>query len=220
MDDRAALERTLNRARRALQILEEQKAGYGLRVPVDLVMELEDKQREVAALEARRHPLLASSPVLSASQPAHTPCSPTVPGPPLYFDVFLCHNSADKPVVIQIGTQLQQRGLQPWLDVWELRPGMAWQPLLEQQIEHIGAAAVFVGQAGLGPWQEQEMYAFLRAFVQRQCPVMPVLLPNAPARPQLPISLQGMTWVDFRVQNPDPLERLIWGITGRKPGVP
>ncbi len=53
MDDQEALQKTLNRARRALQILEEQKAGYGIRVPVDLQIELEEKQKEVASLEAR-----------------------------------------------------------------------------------------------------------------------------------------------------------------------
>jgi hypothetical protein len=37
------------------------------------------------------------------------------------FDVFLCHNSEDKPAVIEIAQQLQQNGLKPWLDVWELR---------------------------------------------------------------------------------------------------
>ena len=50
MDDQEALQRSLNRARRALQILEEEKAGYGIRVPVDLQIELEEKQKEVTSL--------------------------------------------------------------------------------------------------------------------------------------------------------------------------
>ncbi|MEH2080361.1 MAG: tetratricopeptide repeat protein [Nostoc sp.] len=53
MDNQEALQRTLNRARRALQILEEEIAGYGIRVPVDLQIELEEKQKEVTSLEAR-----------------------------------------------------------------------------------------------------------------------------------------------------------------------
>jgi hypothetical protein len=67
------------------------------------------------------------------------------------FDVFLCHNSDDQPAVIEIAQQLQQNGLKPWLDVWELQPGAIWQVGLEQQIESIRAAAVFVGKDGLGP---------------------------------------------------------------------
>jgi hypothetical protein len=34
--------------------------------------------------------------------------------------------------------------------------------------------------------------------------------------PQLPIFLEGMTWVDFRKEDPNPMERLIWGITGER----
>lgn len=43
------------------------------------------------------------------------------------FDVFLSHNSKDKPAVRTLGTALKQRGLSVWLDEWELRPGTLWQ---------------------------------------------------------------------------------------------
>ena len=131
------------------------------------------------------------------------------------FDVFLCHNSQDKSEVIEIARQLKQRGLNPWLDVWELPPGRSWQELLEEQIEQIQSAAVFVGSSGLGPWQQREMRAFLSEFVNRGCPVIPVLLESAPKKPVLPIFLRAMTWVDFKsTYYPDPMEQLIWGITG------
>jgi TIR domain len=133
------------------------------------------------------------------------------------FDVFLCHNSADKPAVKEIGKHLEERGILPWLDEWELPPGQPWQSLLEEQIGNIRSAAVFVGPTGVGPWQEQELYGFLREFVSRKSPVIPVLLPDAPEKPELPIFLKAMTWVDFRVQHPNPLDRLIWGITGKRP---
>jgi hypothetical protein len=133
------------------------------------------------------------------------------------FDVFLCHNSADKPAVRSIARALRARGLLPWLDEWELPPGQPWQPLLEQQIEHIRSAAVFVGQAGVGPWQEQEIYGFLREFVARRAPVIPVLLDNAPSAPDLPVFLRAMTYVDFRQREPDPMLRLEWGVTGVRP---
>ncbi|MBD2727949.1 GUN4 domain-containing protein [Nostoc sp. FACHB-892] len=132
------------------------------------------------------------------------------------FDVFLCHNSKDKPEVIEIAHELTRQGIKPWLDKWELRPGLAWQVLLEEQIENIKSAAVFVGSSGLGPWQSQEMRAFLNEFVERKCPVIPVLLGNTPQQPQLPIFLKGHTWVDFRTDS-EAMEQLIWGITGKPP---
>ncbi|MFQ4138363.1 GUN4 domain-containing protein [Nodosilinea sp. PGN35] len=130
------------------------------------------------------------------------------------FDVFLCHNSEDKPAVIQIAQQLRQNNLTPWLDVWEIRPGEVWQLVLERQIESIGAAAVFIGKQGIGPWQQQEIYCFLQEFVSRQLPVIPVMLANAPQQPKLPVLLKNIHWVDFRLQDPDPLSQLVWGITG------
>jgi len=54
MEDHEALERTLKRARRALQILEEESAGYtALTRPAHLQIELEEQRKEVASLEAR-----------------------------------------------------------------------------------------------------------------------------------------------------------------------
>jgi CRISPR-associated Csx14 family protein len=154
----------------------------------------------------------------------HTPLSPTTtstPGdqPEGKYDVFLCYNREDRRNVKDIGNQLKAMGLAPWLDEWELRPGLPWQRLLEEQITSINTVAVFIGQSGLGPWQQMEIEAFLRQFVSRGCPVIPVLLPNAPDKPKLPVFLSGMTWVDFRASqrhnaDEEPLDRLIWGITG------
>ena len=146
------------------------------------------------------------------------PLLPPLPPPPAFHKhtVFLCHNSLDKPAVKEIGQRLRARGIVPWLDEWELRPGFSWQELLEAQIESISSAAVFIGREGLGPWQQREMRSFLNEFVERGCPVIPVLLADAPQEPKLPIFLKGHTWVDFRKTDPEPLDRLIWGITGQR----
>jgi DNA-binding NtrC family response regulator len=134
----------------------------------------------------------------------------------LKYDVFLCHNNEDKPVIKNIGEELKKRGLQPWLDEWELQPGLSWQVHVEEQIEEIKSAAVFVGESGLGPWQKMEIRVLLSEFVNRGIPVIPVILSNAPKKPKLPLFLREMTWVDFRKGETDPMKRLIWGITGKK----
>jgi hypothetical protein len=112
------------------------------------------------------------------------------------LDVFLCHNSEDKPAVIEIAQQLRQNNLKPWLDVWELQPGAIWQFMLKQQIERIGAAAVFVGKQGFGPWQREELYALLQEFTHHERPVIPVILPDAPMQPQLPLFLRNRHRID------------------------
>jgi GTPase SAR1 family protein/WD40 repeat protein len=133
------------------------------------------------------------------------------------FDVFLCHNWKDKPAVRRLAQDLRERGIRPWLDENELPPGLPWQRVLEGQIQNISAAIVVVGSQ-VGPWQDQEMEAFLRQFVKRRCPVIPVLLPHTDP-PDLPPLLDGMTWVNLGVDIPDPYDQLVWGITGRRPGV-
>ena len=130
------------------------------------------------------------------------------------FDVFLCHDNDDKTAVKLIGEQLKELGFLPWLDEWNLRPGFPWQQALEEQIRNIKAAAVFIGKNNNGPWQEAELKAFLRQFVKRQCPVIPVILPDCEQTPEMPVFLEGMMWVDFRQSEPDPMKQLLWGITG------
>jgi len=134
------------------------------------------------------------------------------------FDVFLSHNSKDKPAVRQLAEELKKRGLRVWLDEWELVPGRPWQEALEEIIQTTKSAAVLVGADGLGPWEIPEMRGCLSEFMDRRLSVIPVLLPGASQQPVLPLFLKRFAWVDFRegLTN-DGLDRLVWGITGKKP---
>ena len=136
------------------------------------------------------------------------------------YDVFLSYHSPDREAVIQVAEMLQGVGIRPWLDVWDLIPGIPWQRQLEQAIDKVKSAAVCVGTSGFGPWHMQEMEAFLRKFVNRQSPVMPVILRGGESV-ELPTFLEGFMWVDLRElsnANPRPLSNLVAGILGRRPG--
>ena len=131
---------------------------------------------------------------------------------------FSVTNSDDKPSVRSLYQGLCKRRVVPWFDEEHLRPGQPWQRELETRIPQIRTAAVIVGPNGRGPcWQDVELDAFLREFVNRACPVIPVLLRDAGAAPALPIFLRAFTWVDFRKASPDPWKQLLWGVTGTKP---
>lgn len=133
---------------------------------------------------------------------------------PPQFDVFMCHNSEDKQEVKRISLWLKNRGISPWLDEWELRPGMLWQRELETQIDRMTCAAVFIGDNGMAPWQNLESEALLRKFVERRALVIPVILKSCSATPKLPTFLSGMHWVDFRKRKPNPYHQLHFGIRG------
>ena len=137
------------------------------------------------------------------------------------FDVFISHNSQDKPAVRELVEALKVRDLRPWLDEEQLRPGQPWQEALETIIQTTKAAAVLVGKDGLGPWENIEMRACLSQFVKRKLPVIPVLLPDAPSQPDLPLFLQELTWVDLRGGlTEENINLMHWGITGINPAEP
>lgn len=64
------------------------------------------------------------------------------------FDVFLSHNSSDKPLVRKLKQLLAKAGLRVWLDEDELRPGINWQPLLEEGVRSSKSIAVLIGADG------------------------------------------------------------------------
>lgn len=137
---------------------------------------------------------------------------------PGHFDTFVSHNSKDKPEVRNICQKLSSRGLQVWLDEEQLQPGVPWQNLLEDGVRKSNSVAVLVGEDGIGPWEDVEMQAALRLAVRDKRPVIPVLLPNAPAEPQLPLFLGNRTWVDLRGRLTDQgIDKVVWGITGKRP---
>ena len=58
------------------------------------------------------------------------------------YDVFLSHNSADKPAVEELARWLIKAGIQPWLDKWNLIPGEPWQEAIEEALNACAACAV------------------------------------------------------------------------------
>jgi hypothetical protein len=55
----------------------------------------------------------------------------------------------------------------------------------------------------------------MSAFIDRERPVIPVILDGV--EEALPAFLRGPNAVDFRRHELDPMKRLIWGITGKRP---
>jgi len=132
------------------------------------------------------------------------------------FDVFLCHRSPDKPAVKKIGEALKQRGILPWLDEWEIRPGDQWITVLATQIDNIKSVAIFLSDEDFEKWVPLEVQGFLSKVANRTGRAIPVILPTAKKTPELPLLLRLFHAVDFRQTDPDPMDQLIWGITGER----
>jgi hypothetical protein len=139
------------------------------------------------------------------------------------YDVFLSHNSQDKPSVEELARRLVKEGIQPWLDKWNLVPGEPWQEGLEEALDACQTVAVFLGLTGISPWENEEMRSALEERVRdKSRRVIPVLLPGAPdpREKPLPRFLRHLTWVDFRggLDDEDAFRRLVAGIRGVAPG--
>ncbi|GAK61316.1 methyltransferase type 11 [Candidatus Vecturithrix granuli] len=139
------------------------------------------------------------------------------------YTVFFSFNSEDREAVEYLARYLaDQANLRPWFDQWELIPGEPWVRNLERGLAASATCAVFVGKSGEGPWQKREVETALRQQVEHQdFRVIPVLLPDAPHQPTLPMFLSGNMWVDFRgkrLDDDDTLWRLECGIRGVAPG--
>lgn len=139
-------------------------------------------------------------------------------------DVFLSHNSADKPAIEALAFRLRAAGIDPWLDKWNLIPGNPWQADIEQALEQCKNCVVFIGLSGMGPWHHEEMRALINRRVAEKngFRVVPVLLPGAKRdkRGSLPTFLTATTWVEFRdtLDDDEAFHRLVAGIKGIAPG--
>lgn len=141
-----------------------------------------------------------------------------MPEPAPLFDVFLSYNSRDRAAVLPLAEALKLRGLRVWLDDWEVAPGSLAQEVLEAGLRDSGAAAVLVGPSGIGPWENQEMWACIALAVKRRMRVIPVILPGVPEAPDLPLLLANFSWLRLgAILDEESLSRLEWGIRGGKP---
>ncbi len=136
------------------------------------------------------------------------------------FDVFLSHNSRDKPAVERLAVKLKSAGLEPWLDKWCLTPGGRWQEELVAGLRACSACAVFVGPHGLGDWVHEELGVALdRAAKDRKFRLFLVLLPGIQEpfdSTVLPPFLSTRTWVDLRpgIEDSRAFQHLVNAIKG------
>jgi hypothetical protein len=131
------------------------------------------------------------------------------------FDVFLAHNSADKPEVRAIANQLKERGIKVWLDEEQIPPGRSFQDEIQKAIPLVKSAAIFIGLKGLGKWQTMEVRSLTTRCVEKGIPLIPILLPGVNQFPEKLVFLKEYTRVDFSqsIDDVQALNNLVWGIT-------
>ena len=134
------------------------------------------------------------------------------------FDVFLSYNSKDKPQVQQITAKLKERQLRCWIDTEQIAPGQFFQDRIQEVISKVKSAAIFIGLEGVGKWQKMELQTFISRCVDKDIPVIPVLLPGVEEIPEHLLFLKLPNRVQFKdIDDEDAFDNLVWGIKGKHP---
>jgi WD40 repeat protein len=144
--------------------------------------------------------------------------------PPESFDIFISHNSRDKPLVDPVVQRLyDQFEIRAWLDQWDLHAAEEWEPAIVRALSSCGACAVVLGANGWGEYHLKEArLAVQRRESQPDFRVIPVLLPGADQRDiNVMADLFRRTHrVDFTngMADEEAFRRLLAAIRGEAPG--
>ena len=112
------------------------------------------------------------------------------------YDVFLSHNTRDKPRVQALAEKLRDAGLRVWFDEWVIKPGDDIYLSIERGLEAARAQVLCLSPAALG----SEWVALERSTVLFRDPTnagrrfIPLLLTNC----ELPDALRRYKYVDYR----------------------
>ena len=123
------------------------------------------------------------------------------------FDVFLSHNSADKPRVRKLAERLRAAGLRVWFDEWIIKPGDDIYLAIERGLAATRVQVLCLSPAALGSdWVTLERSTVLfRDPTNAGRRFIPLLLADC----ELPDTLRRYKYVDFREEAEAALEELL-----------
>jgi hypothetical protein len=133
------------------------------------------------------------------------------------YDAFISYSSADAAWAARLKAELERHGLKVWIDSDELRPGDPIVETLETALNECRSFLLIVSPSSIkSQWVREEYHRAVSLAKSKARPLrlIPVILGKA----ELPGFLGTRSWVEFLddstfVSN---LQRLIWGIKGKK----
>ena len=89
--------------------------------------------------------------------------------------VFISHSSKDKPAVEKLATALRERGIDAWVDKWEMGPGDDFIAAINEGLEEADAGiVVFSAHSVESRWVEAETSYLTYARIREGKPLIPV----------------------------------------------
>lgn len=130
--------------------------------------------------------------------------------------VFISHASEDKDrFVLEFAMKLRSRGIDAWLDRWEIYPGDSLiDKIFEQGIKDAQAVIVVISKFSVNkPWVREELNAALVKKINGISKLIPVVIDDC----QVPESLKTTLWEKIKDLNKydDELDRIVMSIYGQ-----
>jgi hypothetical protein len=142
----------------------------------------------------------------------------TAPTPP---KVFISHASEDKAFVMDFATRLRARGIDAWLDRWEILPGDSFvRKIFDEGLGQAKAVIVVISKASADkPWVREELDIAVVRKINHVSKLIPVIIDDS----KVPNCLQATLWeriADLKSYE-DSLERIVASIFGQtdKPAI-
>ena len=127
--------------------------------------------------------------------------------------IFLSYSREDFDFAENLAVRLEQAGVQVWRDVERLHPGVNWRQDIDDALRSADAVIVVISPAS----KKSEYVTYEWAYaVGVGISVIPVLLEDTELHPRLEL----LQFLDFRVRNARPWERLISRVTNLPPVAP
>ena len=115
--------------------------------------------------------------------------------------LFLSYNTINKPFVESVAHGLVQNCFEIFYDTESIAPGDIWTKVIQKGIESSNAALVFIGEEGIGAWQNKEVLEIVDRFSKDNgYKVIPVILTgnNKFIDDRLPWFLRDHQWVEYK----------------------
>jgi TIR domain-containing protein len=129
--------------------------------------------------------------------------------------VFISHASEDKAFVLDFAARLRARGIDAWLDRWEILPGDSFvRKIFDEGLGQAKAVIVVISKASADkPWVREELDVAVVRKINRASKLIPVIIDDS----RVPNCLQATLWeriADLKSYD-ESLNRIVSAIFGQ-----
>jgi len=147
----------------------------------------------------------------SPSKKSHGTRREAKPDPP---KVFLSHASEDKEFALDFASRLRARGIDVWLDRWEILPGDSFvDKIFDEGLARAKAVIVIISRHSVTkPWVREELNVAVVRKINKVSKLIPVVIDAS----QVPNVLQATLWerIDDLKNYAPSLDRIVLSIFG------